>query len=105
MQIIPSDIEIYVHRVIHESLTEELIREYHWKYNCSINTHALLSGNYVMCNYRNIHKFGIDGYKFITGLLCDSPTIRLHDNNNPVCLPKRYFFSSGMNSLTGYNNE
>ena len=102
MQIIPSDIEIYVHRVIHESLTEELIREYHSKYNYCIKTHVLLSNNYVMCNFRNIHKCGIYGYIFIGGLLWESPTSHYHDNEEPVCLPKRYFFSSGMNSLIGY---
>ena len=104
MQSIPDGVDLYVHRLIHESLTEELLREYHSKYICHVKTDQLLSSNnYIMCNYRNIHKLRFDSDKFICGLSYASSTIRLDDNNNPVCLPKRYIFSSGMNSLTGCN--
>ena len=103
MQSIPKDVDLYVHRMIHESLTKELDREYHSKYNYSAITNALYISIYsVGCNYRNIHKFGIDGCKFVSGIW--KPVIPYyHNNNEPVRLPKRYFFSSGMNSLTGYN--
>ena len=104
MQSIPKDVDLYVHRMIHESLTKELDREYHSKYNYSTLEDALSTSSYnIGCNFRNIHKFGIDGYQSVSWICKPTVTPDRRDNNNLVRLPKRYFFSSGMNSLTGYN--
>ena len=102
MQSIPDGVELYVHRLIHESLTRELVREYHATYNCDRYNNIIFKNTYhhAVANFRllNVTSF----LNYISGLSKSSCGLRLYDNNEPVRLPKRYFFSSGMNSLEGY---
>ena len=98
MQSIPDGVDLYVHRLIHESLMKEVIREYHSLYACGTNHHLYFKYDYSSCaNYRHITSC-LGGYNVHRVLF--NPRDR-----EDVKLPKRYFFSSGMNSLTGYNNE
>ena len=107
MQSIQKDVDLYIHRLIHESLTKELVREYHviYRWDDSDNRYIILfkNTNRIAANFRPLNNTSLAN--MIRGLSKYEIEIRRNDNNEPVCLPKRYFFSSGMNSLTGYNNK
>lgn len=99
MQSCPKEIDIYVHRLIHESLIKQVNNEYHFKYYLSNNDTLKIKNPLGICNYRglgvhrktNFYDWFI--YKFN------------HEMIIYVKIPERYFFSSGMNSLEGYKND
>ena len=106
MQSIPDGVDLYVHRLIHESLMKEVIREYHSLYESDVDGYDMLgykeSTNFYAANYRtgpSIHEFNIM-YR-VNGLMHDYYDCD-HSDEEVVELPKRYYFSSGMNSCTGY---
>ena len=104
MQSIPDGVDLYVHRFIHESLTKELIKEYHSKYGVDYKHCFLYSKSLsrVYVNYRSL-SMPSDGYNMICRCT--------HNFSGPikhgsvlVCLPKRYYFSSGLSARVGYRN-
>lgn len=100
MQSIPDGMEVYVHRLIHESWMKELVKEYHSLYALGIQDRVYLkSKGCIVANYRDfVTDWG--RYKCICG--CSYYYgIRRRDGKS-IEVPKRYFYSSGMISLYGY---
>ena len=104
MQSIPIDVKLYIHRLIHESLTKELVREYHVIYRCDDSYNSYMTffkvASQIAANFRHMRITCLSN--IIRGLSKNGIEIRRNDNNEPVRLPKRYYYSSGKNSLIGY---
>ena len=97
-EFIPKDIQLYVNQLIHGSLMKELLQEYHSKYvYCAFANSLLQRNGRFSYNYRKLFKIG--GITFHYKIVYKNHT---HNITPRGYLPKRYFFSSGMNRYTGY---
>lgn len=96
MQSLPKGVTIYINRLIYASRMKELLREYHSLY--LIDMHERLRFKNTMrfaANYRDIHP-----------IMCTIKNIyTLYSKETGCLLSKRYFYSSGLNSIEGYNNK
>lgn len=103
MQSLHRDVDLYVHRIIHESLMKELNQEYHSLYGLGQHNEIYLkSKGLVVANYRDFETNWVQ-YNAIFGCAVNSNSVRRRqDNKNPIKVPNRYRFSSGMDSRTGY---
>lgn len=99
MQSIPKDIDLYVHRLIYESCMRELIQEYHSLYESDVYNQLYLKWKgTAVANYRDVHPIE---NRLIFG--CSHRYIgMIFKDGFGVYVPRRYFFSSGMDSLEGY---
>lgn len=96
MQSIPKEVEWYIYRLLHESRMKQLLREYHSSYKWGTQYLASRRNNMRTANYRNT-----TGYEKIHLLLEPRWMQGIHTD----FLPKKYFYSSGLNSPLGYKNE
>ena len=100
MQSIPKDVELYIYRLIHESLMKELVKEYHSLYkwgNQTLLGRGLVSTgtslDILVANYRDC-----TDYETIHTIL----ESRWKPGRCIGFLPNKYFYSSGLNSPFGY---
>ena len=96
MQSIPKDVKLYVYRLIHESFMKELIKEYHLTYYWShYDALSSICDRSIVANYR-----AMDIILYVHNKVCKFDRSR----KTIVYLPKRYYFSSGVNNQSGYRN-
>lgn len=104
MQSLPKGVELYIHRLIHESFTKEIVKEYNNLYFCDYNYFdGLFSSINSDCflNYRPLFYYNKD-YAHIHNI---SISIDYYDTEPLPDLPKCYIYTSGLNSGEGYKND
>ena len=99
MQSLFKEVELYIYRLIHDSLMKEIVREYHSLYYLKKDNNYLSIKTInmsVCCNYRELEFM----WSPTNHVIC-----KLDDKYSGRILPEKYIFSSGLNSRLGYKNE
>ena len=103
MQSLHNDVKLYIYLLIHESRMKKLNQEYHSLYGSALDYSLYLkSKGLVVANYRYFDTSWIHN-RLIFGCSVNSNSVcRRQYYKKTIEIPKRYHFSSGMDSLEGY---